>query len=521
MKIANNLSRCSLLNAAVAAAGLLTIASSCFLSASAFGATSVSQFGITWTFNGNYTTGQYANGDYWVVGPVTIVGISPVSTNLAGWINNGSQLNPAIASTQGYDSSMAYMIYDAAKNAARPGGSDLSAANPLVITSGSLVSTVSVATTNNRPQVKAAAILTVVSSAPAAGAFRPPPVGSDKTSYWNKSNLNYSILKSLAPVSGTPALATVVAHFERPWLEQNGEWTARYIHPVDNQPDYGRDMAHQLAEGLLSLHLNYTPTQKETLYVRLVQYGIDIYGAVKGGSVWRDLGGHNPGRKMPMILAGLALNDTNILAYANAGDHFIFQEDLQTWYVRQYDVGRVLYTADGRPRDPYIQADVGIPEWGEQHTSQESRDGRNWDAFYRDICYASEMGHALAAHLTTGAVAAWSWPAYFDYMDRAFGISGGSASANVNTIQPYVAGMWNAYRATATPLTIAVAPAVGGQFAYTVCGVVGQSFEVQISNNLENWTPLITSTLTQNCVTITDTTPAPPTNRFYRARLVP
>ena len=45
-------------------------------------ATSVSQFGITWTFDGDYTVGQYANGDNYVVAPsgLTIVDISPAST---------------------------------------------------------------------------------------------------------------------------------------------------------------------------------------------------------------------------------------------------------------------------------------------------------------------------------------------------------------------------------------------------------------------------------------------------------
>jgi hypothetical protein len=146
------------------------------------------------------------------------------------------------------------------------------------------------------------------------------------------------------------------------------------------------------------------------------------------------------------MLAGLALNDTNILAYADASKNFIFQEDMQTWYVRQYDVGRVVHTNDGRPREQYIQADVGIPEWGEQHTSQEVRDGRNWDAYYRDNVYSGSMGHALAAHLTAGAVSQWNWPAFFDYMDRAFAIEGTNASDNVMTIQSYVANMWNAYR---------------------------------------------------------------------------
>ena len=38
--------------------------------------TSISQFGITWVCKGTVSTGQYANGDYWVVGPVQIIAIT-------------------------------------------------------------------------------------------------------------------------------------------------------------------------------------------------------------------------------------------------------------------------------------------------------------------------------------------------------------------------------------------------------------------------------------------------------------
>jgi len=39
----------------------------------------ISQFGITWTFDKAYEYGQFANGDYWVVGPIKIIGINPPS----------------------------------------------------------------------------------------------------------------------------------------------------------------------------------------------------------------------------------------------------------------------------------------------------------------------------------------------------------------------------------------------------------------------------------------------------------
>lgn len=407
---------------------------------------SITQFGITWNFDREYGTGQYANGDYWVTGPVKIIGITPASVDVDGRVKNGSQVNPVIAGDEGYDSAKGDMTYNAAKNAGRPGGKDLSVQNPLVISTGSLVSTVSLAALQPRPQLQTAAILTVVEAAPQAGAFRPPPVGTDKVSRWNKSSLNYSVLKSLPVVAGTPPLPAVEKYFEKPWLEQNPSWTARYIHPKDNQACYGREMSNQLSEGLLSLHLSYSNTQKETLFIRLVQYGIDVYGSAKAGAIWEGYGGHNQGRKMPLLLAGLALSDPSILEYADAAKHFIFQEDHQTWYVTQKDVGRALTTKDNRPREPYLPEDIGIAEWGEQHARAENRDGRNWNAYYRDICVGSEMGHALAARLTPGAVEVWKWPAFFDYMDRAFGIDQANAKPNTNTIPPFVVNMWKAYR---------------------------------------------------------------------------
>src|SRR3954463_9789543 len=37
----------------------------------------ISQYGITWTFEQPATSGQFINGDWWVVGPVKIININP------------------------------------------------------------------------------------------------------------------------------------------------------------------------------------------------------------------------------------------------------------------------------------------------------------------------------------------------------------------------------------------------------------------------------------------------------------
>lgn len=435
----------------------------------AFAASSASQHGITWTFSSDRTVGQYANGDWWVVGPVTITSISPNSvTDGSGWTKNGTMVNPPVGTAQGFDSSIqTYAQWNSALNVS-PGFKG----SPLSVPAGSsVVSSISNSTAGDvatRPQLQHGAVLTVVASAPSAGAFRPPIMGTDKTHYWNKSNLNYGILQKLAPVASTPLLSTVEGYFERPWFAQMEGSAARYIAPSNSMPEYGRDQAQRLSLGLLSLHLNYTDAQKEKLYVRLVQYGIDLYGSVRSGTVFVDNGGLNAGRKAPLVLAGLALNDANILQWADAAQHFVFQEDRQTWFVTQSDVGRAMLQEATKPRETYLQSHVGMPEWGEKHTSQPVRDDSRWGAaFYRWIG-GTWMGNVLMAHLTTGGVQAWNHQPLFAYSDRYWELEKNSQTFSApNDISPFVYQMWAAYRG-ASPATIPPPPpvvtfAIGGR----------------------------------------------------------
>lgn len=154
-------------------------------------ANQLTHYGITWTFDRGYEFGQFANGDYWVVGPLTIMGISPPSTEMNGRTMNGSMVNPSpkTGATQGYDSAMygSYgPYYDPALNVAL----NVSPSHALQLPSGSsLVSTISITTAGNRPQLQTAAILTVLPSAPPQGSFRPPYSGADKTIRYNTSQL--------------------------------------------------------------------------------------------------------------------------------------------------------------------------------------------------------------------------------------------------------------------------------------------------------------------------------------------
>jgi hypothetical protein len=340
-------------------------------------ATTTNQFGVTWTWLEDCTIGQFADGSWGVVAPsgITITSITPASTIEASRPNypsgtvtnstiNGSMINPLSGTTasHGFDSDAA--AYQADKNVARPGGNDLSAGNPLFVPAGSsLMSSISYTQANKLPAITDMAILTVVAAAPTGGfsaAFRPAYCGSDKT-FRYIADLDYSILPSAPAPAGTPDLTTVANNFIRPWIEVNTEQLGRYLHPANHQPEYGSSMARLLGRGLLSLCLGYSNAQKETLYIRMVQYGLDVYGAAVAGGRWAANGGLNLGRKMPMLLAGYALNDASIKAYADKSLHFIFQEDMQTFVVDAAQLLVVPYTGDSRLRLPYKESVVTFP----------------------------------------------------------------------------------------------------------------------------------------------------------------
>ena len=137
-------------------------------------ATQVSQNGITWTFDKDYTIGQFVNGDYWVLGPVKITSISATG---------GSMVNP-MPQKQAYDDSLT-------------GSFNVAYVNPVTVpltlqANSSLVSTnlttgneagASIVNGLRRPSIKDAAVLTVLASAPPANSFRPPYCGTAKPIY--------------------------------------------------------------------------------------------------------------------------------------------------------------------------------------------------------------------------------------------------------------------------------------------------------------------------------------------------
>ena len=378
-------------------------------------ASSISQWGVTWTFDRDYQVGQFVTGDWWVVGPVTIVSIDPPSVS-GGRVMNGSMINPSprLRNDQGYDSTMnvAGNAYKAHLNVAL----DVSPSNPLVVQPhSSLVSSISLPAANIRPQLESASVLTVLDAEPPQGSFRPSYSGADKTVRYNVSQLDRSLLRKLAPVGSTPDMDDVAADFERTWVDTTPGWSGSFSRPRDNMPNYGREIADEVGQAALMLHLDFPDAEKELLLTRFVQLGIDLYGVLQdgGGNNWYAAGGWASGRKWPVLFAGLMLGDSG-MSSIGLDPSLAFGEDGQTFYVAQTSPGVFNFGYGG-----YGLQEVGTPDWGMFHGWDPSKDDVAWFGNpYRLCCTANAWWGEILACRIMGAQSLWNHPALFDYQDR-------------------------------------------------------------------------------------------------------
>ncbi len=398
-------------------------------------ASSISKDGVTWTFSQPVPVGQFVNGDYYVVGPVTITAIDPPPTAASPYLN-GSVVNlPTANGKSGFDSRLndgtdQSWWFDAS----------LRSYPPISLKPGdSLVSSISLAQIHSLPEVmrssdlsaspvRTISVLTVLSAAPSADAFRPSYCDRNQAIY-HANGLQRNLLPSLAPPnpSATPTLAQFEAWYSRPWIDTNA---FLFDAPAEYMPSYGQHIAFADSYAALLLTLNFPANQKVNLTNYFVQYGIDLYGCVQAGYGWPAFGGHRSGRKLPIIFAGILLNNDGM---KNASTAFPnkFGEDMQTVYVNKlppagtyqhaWQGATVIYaghygvTTDGTPISaglygPYEQLQPSA--WPLINPNEQLGEA------YRRCCTSvSWVGEALAIHILH-AETVWNYPAFFDYVDR-------------------------------------------------------------------------------------------------------
>jgi len=429
----------------------------------------LSQYGVTWQFDRPVKSGQFVTGDWWVVGPVTVVSITPAAgpapqddkaeIKLDRWGNtsmrddnrmrNGSMVILECGPGHGYDSRSAGYSPELVIKA------------PYTLeVNRSLISTISnkalrvpnfcrkIMWESEQMQqavLKAAAVLTCLAEEPPADAFRPPYAGTDKPLY-RASDLKWDRVLRLKPAGEVPSWEEYERYFQRPWLDHIPSWVQRGISPNENQPAYGREHGRLVSIAALMVHLDVPRERKAKLVQGLVQVGIDLSGAAKVGGYWNMGGGHSSGRKWPILFASLMLDAPEL---RDLPETAVFHEDAQTYYGEGWFGQKALYqmvTHHG-PRQPYEEKRP--EEWEQWDRTSEG---------YRVCCNAvAWVGTALAARLMK-AIPVWEHDAFFDYVDRWMRLDDPYAEARgshrrpsgeTKTFDPFVDAMWWAYRETA------------------------------------------------------------------------
>ncbi len=348
----------------------------------------ITQYGITWTFDTEYPCGQFVNGDWYVVGPLTITSKTPNPTDSPA--RHGDWIDPI------FDSSLGQPFDDRIITQSPPPLGLFTGPNyeghlrpvyPIFIDSNSYPTGASLVSTISQPEVtncgsgefvgwetfsdapgtyetrcnagpiKSTAVLTILFEEPTNGLyFRPPYVGGiDKRPQFSLDQINFGLLGT---VDATPSLlaysiSDVNRHIQRPNLQLT-YWPNQALVAGDNANGYGQFMANDI--GLASLIVNvgdYSNSEKEPLVISLTQYGIDFNAVHQTGvytdsflgitydhAPWYGLTGLGLGRLFPILFAGRVLENSEMSNVArdppSSNSDYYFSEKDQTFLVENY-----------------------------------------------------------------------------------------------------------------------------------------------------------------------------------------
>lgn len=401
----------------------------------------VSKDGITWTFSQPVPVGQFVTGDYYVVGPVTVTSISPRPQTSTPHMNGSVKNLPKADGKSGFDQRL-----DDGVDQSWSFNSAHRVYTPISLVPGdSLVSSISLEKVHslhelfggtgemNFSPVRSVSILTVLKSDVTPAAFRPSYCDRNQAIFY-VNNVRRNLLPSLTPPNQTIAAAmpSMLSQFEgafrRPWIDLS---QFLFDVPGEYMPSYSQHIAFADAYAALLLTLNYPESQKVNLTNYFVQYGIDLFGCVKAGVRYSAYGGHGSGRKLPIVTAGLLLNDSSMQNVSTLYPDR-FGEDMQTVYVNRipgrytqaWQGASVIYgghlgvRADGTIVDSKAFGGAAGPYEQQQPKDWPVWSGKQLGESYRRCCTSTAfVGQALAARLLR-ADRVWNYPAFFDYVDR-------------------------------------------------------------------------------------------------------
>jgi hypothetical protein len=278
----------------------------------------ITKAGVTWTLSAPATAGNYINGDYWVVGPVTITDINLGALNDIDL--SGSEVNLDQTFDQGFASNQ--NRYVQARNVRHNLPLVLNPGDSLISTIGKTPSTSSggPGAANNRSSVDKVAVLTCVSTPPDPLSFRPPYAGTSKPEYlFNESVVDTWPTVDDAGYGGLgKTVQTIKEWSSECWLDVrvdgNGIANDR-LHPQSNMYNYSAHIGREAIEvGIASVLQSTSTSDRRRLILNLTQIGIDFYhNYLEGFNLGNAGGGIGCGKKFPILFAGHALNNAAML----------------------------------------------------------------------------------------------------------------------------------------------------------------------------------------------------------------
>lgn len=391
--------------------------------------------GVGWEFDAPVESTRFVDRSWAAVGPCRLKSMWPGSKQTATtyngtrWIRDGSMLNPSPiqGKRQGYDSSV-YAQYAAAGDYRAELNVGNPARWPIDLEPGDQIySTISVNQPGQRPQIARAGVLTIVDRPLEEGMH----LRSVALAHPRIDTIDWAKLPELGVTVPTELDFDEVRHWiDRVWLVHGPDWPAKYMHPLEQMPYYGRDFCDRIGQAILWAMSVGAGTKPERQFVAglAIQRGLDFFGWAKQAAgtpvakTWKGpAAGHCIGIKWPTLFAGLMTATDEIVTLAGSTSGVLWSEDGQVF--------RVDATLNGG-FGGYIQSEIGMDEWGVEHAITRENDDQRWliseplrpnqkpaavsnSVSYRHVTHAAQ--HAQAAGvLAMDAGAHWneSWLSY-------------------------------------------------------------------------------------------------------------
>lgn len=426
--------------------------------------------GVTWTFAEPVLAGRFVTGDWWVIGPATVMAIDPAP----GGGRNGSVLNlPPVDDETGFDDRTTEGRFNPA----------LGASLPIALSPGDrLASSISVSEPGlvenwlregsgerSDSPVASVSILTCLADVPPEDGFR-PSYADPAVRVRRLAEIDRALLPNLAPPGpiDTALLDDLANRLSQPWVDN---LYFGFDAQVETMAMYGREMGRVAGMASLFLLVEVPEDQRATqerLLIGFLQRGIDLWGLVEAGHPgWPAFGGHGSGRKWPIAFAGILFGDAEMAAPSQAYPDAYFGEDMHTAFTDDLPYGpawngaTVVYTGHrGVWRGMPVSDD---PAWGPYEHLAPADWLDDIGESYRRCCTSQAwVGQALAARWM-GAQSAWGHDAFFAYVDRWMDPTGDAAytqaifdmngsdfradwAAHGQGWDDFVESMWQAYR---------------------------------------------------------------------------